>query len=810
MKKFFTLHQAYIFRWISLLIAGLFITIPVFSQQSSRKLVPKGTNGTPFGYFEYLPAAYASKSEKQPLILYLHGAGELGNGSSDLNKLKQRALPKLLQNGKEIPFVVIAPQSPLWWHRQNLLPMLEWIKQKYNIDPARIYITGISMGGTKAWRFAGDHPDKVAAVLPMGADARNMDACRLSSVPVWAFHGATDHAYPVSAMKAAIHKLNTQCNPRANPAAKSTVYSDHGHDDLWTHVYDVRHGDDIYRWMLQHKKSSTSPTNRPPVAKAGADIRIKLPQNSVSIKGAGTDPDGSIRSYQWKKISGPSASLRGTNASTLKASNLLAGTYDFELTVTDNKGATGKDRMKVVVAKPAKAGDQAVAQGLNYKYYHGSWNMLPPFERMQPRKTGKVKNFSLSPRSRSNLFGFEFTGYIKIATSGTYTFYTESDDGSKLYLNNKQLVNNDGLHGMKEASGSIYLKAGSHPIKVTYFERYGSREGLRVSYSGPGISKRIIPDAVLSTGSSAISEAVASKPAADGNYRVLINFNRGRNGAAPWNNANAAPNEGVKLQNFKNDKGASVPLKLMLETPWGSNDGKFHGYNDYGKTTGNNSGIFPDAVIKTAWWTERTEAEVIRISGLNNTGTYTFTLFGSRDGSGDRSTIYSIGNKSGSLNASGNTSKSVTITGVKANSNGEVLLTVQKGAKASFGYLNAMVITYSSGSATKATAAMATASDSHTDDLEEELATNDLKQLQLLANPVKNDRLLLAAAAERGIQEGAVEIYDTSGRRHRATLKQSTAVDTWEVDVSHLHRGIYILLLEQADGQLQRIRFIQQ
>lgn len=515
MKKNLPIHRPQLLAWMLIFFTGLFFTIPASGQSSTRNLVNKGTNGAPFGYFEYLPTGYAPTSEKKPLIIYLHGAGELGNGTSDLYKMKQRALPKLLQNGKNIPFVVIAPQAPTWWHNHDLLPMLEWVKKQYNIDPTRIYLTGISMGGTKVWDFGSDYPGKVTAILPMGADARNINACRVSSLPVWAFHGAKDGIYPASAMTAAINKLNNECIPRANPPAKGTVYSDHGHDDLWDHVYNVTHGHDIYKWMLQYKKStSTSTTNKAPVANAGPDRQITLPTNAAYIKGSGSDADGSISKYWWSKISGPSAKMSQITSPTMRAYDLVAGTYEFELTVTDNKGAMAKDRMRLVVQKSGSTGT-TTSQGLAYKYYEGNWTMLPNFNAMQAKKTGNISNFSISPRNRNDYFGFSFQGYIKISTAGTYTFYTKSDDGSKLYISGKQVVNNDALHGFRERSGSIYLTAGSHPIKVTYFERTGTGENLVVSYQGPGVSKRTIPDAVLSTGSSSATSTATAQRSED-------------------------------------------------------------------------------------------------------------------------------------------------------------------------------------------------------------------------------------------------------------------------------------------------------
>ncbi len=97
-------------------------------------------------------------------------------------------------------------------------------------------------------------------------------------------------------------------------------------------------------------------SNIPPVANAGADITVTLPVSSVSLNGSGTDADGKITAYSWKQISGPAGStITAPNAATTFVNNLSAGTYQFELTVTDNLGATGKATVTVVVALDKQA-----------------------------------------------------------------------------------------------------------------------------------------------------------------------------------------------------------------------------------------------------------------------------------------------------------------------------------------------------------------------------------------------------------------------------------------------------------------------
>ena len=92
-----------------------------------------------------------------------------------------------------------------------------------------------------------------------------------------------------------------------------------------------------------------NPENIPPVANAGADQSIVLPANRVTLTGSGTDADGTITAYTWKQISGPVDKLTSTNTAVTVLDNLIAGNYKFELMVTDNRGARGKDTVNVIV-----------------------------------------------------------------------------------------------------------------------------------------------------------------------------------------------------------------------------------------------------------------------------------------------------------------------------------------------------------------------------------------------------------------------------------------------------------------------------
>ena len=248
-------------------------------------------------------------------------------------------------------------------------------------------------------------------------------------------------------------------------------------------------------------------TNHPPVANAGSDMVITLPTNSAALSGSGTDADGSVSNYSWSQISGPQqGAISNSGAASTQVGNLIQGVYQFELTVTDNAGATAKDIVQVIV-KQQIDNEQTVTllpavhpantvNGLDYKYYEGTWNSLPAFSSINPIKTGTHTAFDLSQANSSVNYGFSFTGFINVPADGQYTFYTSSDDGSSLYIDNILVVANDGLHGNLERSGTIGLKAGKHAITGLFFQQ-GGGEVFIVSYEGMGVSKQEIPEAAL-------------------------------------------------------------------------------------------------------------------------------------------------------------------------------------------------------------------------------------------------------------------------------------------------------------------------
>ena len=217
--------------------------------------------------------------------------------------------------------------------------------------------------------------------------------------------------------------------------------------------------------------------------------------------------------YRATAQAGPYTTIATTaaNATSYTDSNLVAATtYYYRIKAINKYGDSGFNPKE--------------SSGLFWAEYPGSFSSLPAFNSLTPTISGTTNNITLNVRDREDNFALKFDGYINIPTTGTYTFYTASDDGSKLYIGgfseSNLVVNNNFLQGTTERSGTKTLTAGRYPITVTYFEATGSQT-LSASYAGPGITKRLMPDsAFLYKGMRATTLAKPALPAAPTNLTL--------------------------------------------------------------------------------------------------------------------------------------------------------------------------------------------------------------------------------------------------------------------------------------------------
>lgn len=203
----------------------------------------------PWG-LSYLAYAPEPLPEAPPLILFLHGRGERGR---DLSRAARYGLPQELERGLELPAVVIAPQCPpetRWTdHGPELLRLLDEVVARYHADLARIYLSGLSMGGQGAWFLASEAPERFAALTVVCARSLPERAPRLASLPIWVFHGDDDEVVPVAESLAMVEALSA-----CGGAPRLTRYPKVRHN-AWNQAYA---NPELYAWLLEQRRAAAS------------------------------------------------------------------------------------------------------------------------------------------------------------------------------------------------------------------------------------------------------------------------------------------------------------------------------------------------------------------------------------------------------------------------------------------------------------------------------------------------------------------------------------------------------------------------
>lgn len=221
------------------------------------------------GYYVAKPSNYDSTTTRYPLIIFLTGAGQYGNGSIDLPSLLNDGPAQLIDekkfpasftvNGQTFSFIVFTPQFKNIASVLNVKECIAFAKTAYRIDTTRIYLSGLSVGGELAANTGADIPLQLAAIVPLAGvsqDYATSNKCQVlatNNLPVWAFHSQDDPIYLIATATGFVNKINS-----FNPAIRSkiTVWPSGGHD-AWTRAIEPAYkegGMNIYEWMLQYKR----------------------------------------------------------------------------------------------------------------------------------------------------------------------------------------------------------------------------------------------------------------------------------------------------------------------------------------------------------------------------------------------------------------------------------------------------------------------------------------------------------------------------------------------------------------------------
>lgn len=218
--------------------------------QSRRHFAAKVELDVALDYLLYLPEQHQQR-DPWPLIVFLHGSGERG---SDLSLVAKHGLPKLLAAGSSLPAVVLSPQCPagqLWTPQLPALKaLIERCIEEHGVDPARVTVTGLSLGGAGAYELVSAHPDMFAGVAPICGPWTSLFVTRASArLPTWVFHGDADEVVPVKESHQLVESIRAH---GGDPLL--TIYPGVGHDS-WDRAYADT---ELRDWLVSQRRSQDS------------------------------------------------------------------------------------------------------------------------------------------------------------------------------------------------------------------------------------------------------------------------------------------------------------------------------------------------------------------------------------------------------------------------------------------------------------------------------------------------------------------------------------------------------------------------
>lgn len=241
--------------WHGVAMAGNWTDADVATTRMEAKtFISAGANPVTVEYLLYLPKAYqTTPGVRWPLMLFLHGAGER---STNVFGVTWHGPPKLIRQGHDFPFVIVAPLCPpkQWWNDTKLLRLLDYAELQYRVDTNRVYLTGLSMGGSGTWSLGLTHADRFAAIVPICGNVnpailkkftpKQTEAVK--SLHIWAYHGAKDPTVPVAASERIVEALKSMGCTNVS----FTKYRDADHDS-WTATYNNAN---LYHWLLKYER----------------------------------------------------------------------------------------------------------------------------------------------------------------------------------------------------------------------------------------------------------------------------------------------------------------------------------------------------------------------------------------------------------------------------------------------------------------------------------------------------------------------------------------------------------------------------
>jgi hypothetical protein len=821
---------------------------------SVRKIhLMRGVKGDFYYFTEYLPADYSTTSKKYPLLLFLHGTGESGVSSNytiaTLADIVISGPPKHITEMTTIPelrerFIVISPQSPTnadngGWNTNEIHNLITDLKTQYpRIDPSRIYVTGLSMGGFGTWKYALAHPDVPAAILPISGGGSKTNACLLADMPIWAWHdvpdkegrapssGTTDYYDAITAcpgytgqMQMTLKtQLDESCNKVANHSVwnvaygptHSTPYLDDpcgdgsGGLDIEEKHTEMPPGTTVYKWLLWQTRGFR--------ANAGNDVELTAPVASYNLVGTTTSP---ATSYQWSKVSGANVTISNATSSTATVTGMSVGTYVFQLLVTNSNGGMDIDLVKVTVNSDGGGGPgktvkidftTSVPSSTNAEWNHFVAAGTAPASLNTLKYTdGATSGYSIAltaPFNAATSNGMStgiYPAYVMQSswyTSGTSTAsltISGLDNGKKYTLKlfgsrtDAETVNRNTEYAV---GTTIKVVNASNNTSVT-----ADHEELTPTNGSLTFTVRAQANA-SGYGYLNAMEIVEITPviSTTGTLKVDVCSGVPASPLPDWNHFAGSGAAGLSMANLKYDNGTVTNYSVTVNAGFSSTT-----------SNGMTGGDYPNTVAATSWYTSGLSTVAsISLNNLNNAHKYTLIFFGSRTDAGEtvnRNTEYTVGSTTVTLNASNNVNDKVFISDITP-TNGKITFTVKAAAGGqNYGYLNAFEVIETDGTV----ASMATLSD--------EMASKQTDESNTYVYPTRITNQINIVFDQQVNGRVSVSVMDINGKAYlmRDNIEVSNAEPlTIDLSGAHIPKGIVVIKVISSDGSTKTLKAIKE
>ena len=238
------------------LIAVAALATSTFALAEQKAVKSDVTIASDINYLLYTPKDYAGSDKTYPLVVWLHGGDQ---GGSDVEKLRTSGLPKMIEEGRDFPFLVFSPQNPseeLLYPIERVAATLQSVVADHRVDRSRIYLIGYSRGGFGAWSMAEQFPETFAAVVPIaGGGIRHYLNRTNEKTAFWAFHGANDEVIPLSDTVVLVQRLQ-----ELKRNVRLTVFEETNHQAVEGKVLK---DEAMWTWLLEQKLAEVKAPSSP-------------------------------------------------------------------------------------------------------------------------------------------------------------------------------------------------------------------------------------------------------------------------------------------------------------------------------------------------------------------------------------------------------------------------------------------------------------------------------------------------------------------------------------------------------------------